>query len=172
PGLGADSIAAASTAGIIGTILVIVFMIATYGVLGLFANIAMLINVSFTIAILSALGATLTLPGIAGIVLSVGMAVDANVLIYERIREEQRQGRSAISAIETGFTKAIGTITDSNLTTLIAALVLFFFGTGPIRGFAVTLAIGNVTSFFTAVTVTRWIVAQWVRTVRPARVPI
>jgi len=172
PGLGADSVASGATATVIGTVLVICFMIATYGLMGVFAVLAMIINVSFTIAILSALGATLTLPGIAGIVLSVGMAVDANVLIYERMREEQRGGRNAISAIDTGFTKAVGTITDSNLTLLIAAAVLFFLGTGPIRGFAITLAIGNITSFFTAVTVTRLMVAQWVRYARPRAVPV
>ncbi|MEJ1159482.1 protein translocase subunit SecD [Prosthecomicrobium sp. N25] len=172
PGLGADSIEAGKLATAVGTVAVIAFMTASYGLLGLFANLAMIINVCFTFAILSALGATLSLPGIAGIVLSIGMAVDANVLIYERVREEQKLGRSAISAIDTGFTRAIGTITDSNLTTLIAAAVLFFLGTGPIRGFAVTLAIGNITSFFTAVTVTRLMVALWVRHYRPARVPL
>jgi protein-export membrane protein SecD len=172
PGLGADSIAAGKLATVIGGVAVIVFMVASYGLLGVFANVAMIINVFFTFAILSSLGATLSLPGIAGIALSIGMAVDANVLIYERVREEQRLGRSAISAIDAGFTRAIGTITDSNLTTLIAAAVLFFLGTGPIRGFAVTLAIGNITSFFTAVTVTRLMVALWVRHYRPARVPL
>lgn len=172
PGLGADSIEAGKLATFVGAIAVIVFMTASYGMLGIFANIAMIINVCFTFALLSALGATLSLPGIAGIVLSIGMAVDANVLIYERVREEQKLGRSAISAIDIGFTRAIGTITDSNLTTLIAAAVLFFLGTGPIRGFAVTLAIGNITSFFTAVTVTRLMVAIWVRRTRPTRVPL
>lgn len=172
PGLGADSIEAGKLATIVGGVAVVSFMILSYGILGLFANVAMVINVFFTFAVLSMLGATLSLPGIAGIVLSIGMAVDANVLIYERVREEQKAGRSAISAIDIGFTRAIGTITDSNLTTLIAAAVLFFLGTGPIRGFAVTLAIGNITSFFTAVTVTRLMVAIWVRRTRPARVPL
>jgi preprotein translocase subunit SecD len=172
PGLGADSIEAGRLATIVGAIAVIVFMTASYGILGIFANIAMIVNVAFTISILSFLGATLSLPGIAGIVLSIGMAVDANVLIYERVREEQRAGRTAVSSIDIGFTRAIGTITDSNLTTLIAAAVLFFLGTGPIKGFAVTLAIGNITSFFTAVTVTRLMVAVWLRHSRPTRVPL
>ncbi len=171
-GLGADSIAAGRTAAIIGISAVILYMLANYGLFGLFANIAVLINVIFTIAILSVFQATLTLPGIAGIVLGVGMAVDANVLIYERIREEQIQGRSPVVSIDTGFKRAIATITDTNSTHLIAALVLFYFGTGPIKGFALTLAVGTVTSFFTAVTVTRLMVTQWLRMARPTRVPL
>ena len=171
-GLGADSIAAGRTAAIIGISAVILYMLANYGLFGLFANIGVLINVTFTIAILSIFQATLTLPGIAGIVLGVGMAVDANVLIYERIREEQMQGRSPVASIDAGFKRAIATITDTNSTHLIAALVLFYFGTGPIKGFALTLAVGTVTSFFTAVTVTRLMVTQWLRYARPTRVPI
>jgi SecD/SecF fusion protein len=115
------------------------------------------------IAILTMLGATLTLPGIAGIVLTVGMAVDSNVLIYERIREEHRAGRSLIQAIDAGFSRAFSTILDANITTLIAAIILFYLGTGPVRGFAVTLAIGIVTTVFTAFTFTRWMVAEWVK---------
>jgi preprotein translocase subunit SecD len=122
--------------------------------------------------VLSALNATLTLPGIAGIVLTVGMAVDANVLIYERMREEARQGRSAIMAIDAGFSRALATILDANLTTLIAALVLFFVGTGPVRGFALTLAVGIFTTIFTAFTFPRLIIAVWVRWMRPASVPV
>jgi preprotein translocase subunit SecD len=171
-GLGADSIAASEIATTVGIVLVIAFMVASYGILGVFACVGMIVNVIFTFAILSALGATLTLPGIAGIVLSVGMAVDANVLIFERIREEQKQGRSAITAIDTGFRKAMDTIIDANLTLLVASIALFFFGTGSIKGFAVTLAIGNITSFFTAITVTRLIVSTWVRYQRPTRVPL
>ena len=125
PGLGQDSIDAGKIAGIIGSILVVAFMIVAYGSLGLLANIALVANVAMIVAILSLLGATLTLPGIAGIVLTIGMAVDSNVLIYERIREERRNGRSVIQAIDTGFTKALATIIDSNVTTLIAAAVLF-----------------------------------------------
>ena len=172
PGLGADSIAAGKLATGIGTVLVVVYMIGNYGLFGVFANIAVVLNVVMIMAILSVLQATLTLPGIGGIVLTIGMAVDANVLIYERIREEQKLGRSAISAIDAGFSRAMSTIVDSNLTTLIAAIVMFFLGTGPIKGFAVTLGIGIVTTLFTAVTVTRLIVAIWVKKVRPTRVPI
>ena len=125
-------------------------MFATYGLFGLFANIAVAINVAMIFGVLSLLSATLTLPGIAGIVLTVGIAVDSNVLIYERIREEVRGGRSAINAIDAGFTRALATILDSNITTFIAAAVLFYIGTGPVRGFAVTLGIGILTSLFTA----------------------
>jgi preprotein translocase subunit SecD len=124
------------------------------------------------IGILSFLNATLTLPGIAGIVLTVGIAVDSNVLIYERIREEVRNGRTPISAIDAGFTRALATILDSNITTFIAAAVLFFIGTGPVRGFAVTLGVGILTTLFTAFTLTRLIVATWVRMLRPQTVPI
>jgi preprotein translocase subunit SecD len=147
-------------------------MLATYALFGLFANIAVAVNVAMIIGILSFLGATLTLPGIAGIVLTVGIAVDSNVLIYERIREEVRNGRSAITAIDAGFKRALQTILDSNITTFIAAAVLFFIGTGPVRGFAVTLGIGILTSLFTAFTLTRLIMAYWVRAVRPQTVPI
>ena len=121
--------------------------------------------------VLSLLNATLTLPGIAGIVLTVGIAVDSNVLIYERIREEVRAGRTPIAAIDAGFTRALATILDSNITTFIAAAVLFFIGTGPVRGFAVTLGIGIITTVFTAFTLTRLIVAWWVRWVAPAAAP-
>ncbi|HEY1541122.1 MAG TPA: MMPL family transporter, partial [Xanthobacteraceae bacterium] len=142
------------------------------GLFGFFANIAVAINVGMIFGVLSLLNATLTLPGIAGIVLTVGIAVDSNVLIYERIREEVRHGRSAIAAIDAGFTRALATILDSNITTFIAAAVLFFIGTGPVKGFAVTLGIGIITTLFTAFTMTRLIVAYWVRWVRPQRVPI
>jgi preprotein translocase subunit SecD len=172
PGLGEDSIKAGVHASIAGAILVIVFMLATYGLFGLFANVAVAINVGMIIGILSFLSATLTLPGIAGIVLTVGIAVDSNVLIYERIREEVRNGRTPISAIDAGFSRALATILDSNITTFIAAAVLFFIGTGPVRGFAVTLGIGILTTLFTAFTLTRLIVATWVRLQRPQTVPI
>ncbi|MEF2072375.1 protein translocase subunit SecDF [Consotaella aegiceratis] len=171
PGLGADSIAAGEMAGIIGAILVVVFMLAAYGFLGVIANIALIANVILLIAILSVIGATLTLPGIAGIVLTIGMAVDSNVLIYERIREEHRKGQPMIPAIATGFQRALATIIDANITTLIAAVILFFLGSGPVRGFAVTLAIGIVTTVFTAFTLTRWLVAEWVRRRRPKELP-
>jgi preprotein translocase subunit SecD len=172
PGLGQDSIAAGELASYVGSILVIVFMTLTYRLFGLFANIAVAINVAMIFGVLSLLNATLTLPGIAGIVLTVGIAVDSNVLIYERIREEVRGGRNAISAIDAGFTRALATIMDSNITTFIAAAVLFYIGTGPVRGFAVTLGIGILTTVFTAFTVTRLIVAGWVRWKRPQTVPI
>jgi preprotein translocase subunit SecD len=172
PGLGADSIAKGKISSYVGAAMVIIFMLATYGLFGLFANIAVAINVAMIFGVLSMLDATLTLPGIAGIVLTVGIAVDSNVLIYERIREEVRGGRTPINAIDAGFTRALATILDSNITTFIAAAVLFYIGTGPVRGFAVTLGIGIITTVFTAFTLTRLIVATWVRWRRPQRVPI
>jgi preprotein translocase subunit SecD len=172
PGLGADSIAKGKTSSYVGAAMVIAFMLATYGLFGLFANIAVAVNVAMIFGVLSLLSATLTLPGIAGIVLTVGIAVDSNVLIYERIREEVRAGRTPINAIDAGFTRALSTILDSNITTFIAAAVLFYIGTGPVRGFAVTLGIGIITTVFTAFTLTRLIVATWVRWRRPQRVPI
>jgi len=171
PGLGQDSIDAGTMAAIVGTVLVAVFMVAAYGFLGWIANVALIANLVFLIAILSFLGATLTLPGIAGIVLTVGMAVDSNVLIYERMREERRAGRSLVQALDLGFQRALATILDSNLTTLIAAVVLFFLGSGPVRGFAVTLAIGILTTLFTAYTLTRLLVATWLRRRRPKDLP-
>src|SRR5712671_3560764 len=172
PGLGQDSIEKGELAAYVGSIMVIVFMLVTYRLFGVFANIAVAINVAMIFGVLSLLNATLTLPGIAGIVLTVGIAVDSNVLIYERIREEIRGGRTAISAIDAGFKRALSTILDSNITTFIAAAVLFYIGTGPVRGFAVTLGIGIITTVFTAFTLTRLIVAGWVRWKRPQTVPI
>jgi preprotein translocase subunit SecD len=172
PGLGQDSIEKGELAAYVGSIMVIVFMLLTYRLFGVFANIAVAINVAMIFGVLSLLNATLTLPGIAGIVLTVGIAVDSNVLIYERIREELRGGRNAISAIDAGFRRALSTILDSNITTFIAAAVLFYIGTGPVRGFAVTLGIGIITTVFTAFTLTSLIVAAWVRWKRPQTVPI
>ncbi|HEY2210710.1 MAG TPA: protein translocase subunit SecD [Bradyrhizobium sp.] len=172
PGLGQDSIEKGELAAYVGSIMVIVFMLVTYRLFGVFANIAVAINVAMIFGVLSLLNATLTLPGIAGIVLTVGIAVDSNVLIYERIREELRGGRNAISAIDAGFKRALPTILDSNITTFIAAAVLFYIGTGPVRGFAVTLGIGIITTVFTAFLLTRLIVAGWVRWKRPQSVPI
>ena len=172
PGLGADSIAAGKVASVIGLVMVVVFMVVAYGLFGLFANVALLFNITLILGVLSALQATLTLPGIAGIVLTIGMAVDANVLIFERIREEMRLGRTPISAIDAGYKRALTTIIDSNLTTLLAAICLYAFGSGPIKGFAVTLAVGIVTSMFTAIMVTRFMVVLWLRRRRPAAVPI
>jgi preprotein translocase subunit SecD len=172
PGLGADSIRAGGIACLIGAILVMGFMIAAYGLFGLFANLALMVNVLLIISAMSILQATLTLPGIAGIVLTMGMAVDANVLIYERIREEARNGRGPVMAIDAGFRRAFGTILDSNLTTVLAAALLFQFGTGPVRGFAVTLTIGIMASMFTAIMLTRLMVVTWLRQRRPATVPV
>ena len=172
PGLGADSIAAGKVASIVGLILVIIFMIISYGVFGFFADIALFVNMVLILGSLSLLQATLTLPGIAGIVLTIGMAVDANVLVFERIREEVRGGRTPISAIDSGYSRAITTIIDANLTTLIAALILFYFGSGPVRGFAVTLSIGIISSMFTAIMLTRLLVVAWIRTRRINAVPI
>ncbi|MGQ9368431.1 protein translocase subunit SecD [Azospirillum sp. A39] len=172
PGLGADSIEAGTIAAYAGFALVVVFMIASYGLFGIFAVVALFANVVLIFAALSAFQATLTLPGIAGIVLTIGMAVDANVLIFERIREEQAAGRSVISAIDAGYNRALTTIIDSQLTTLIAAALLYIFGSGPVRGFAVTLTIGIVTSLFTAIWVTRLMVVTWMRRKKPKLVPI
>ncbi|RUZ06427.1 protein translocase subunit SecD, partial [Mesorhizobium sp. M7A.F.Ca.CA.001.09.1.1] len=171
PGLGQDSIHAGKVAGIIGSILVVAFMFVAYGFLGFLANIALAVHVAMIVGVLSLLGATLTLPGIAGIVLTIGMAVDSNVLIYERIREERRAGRSVIQAIDTGFTKALATIVDSNITSLIATVVLFYLGTGPVKGFAITYAIGILTTVFTAFTFTRLLVSIWLRRARPKELP-
>ncbi|MCA1296951.1 protein translocase subunit SecD [Stappia indica] len=172
PGLGQDSVDAGRIASLIGAALVIVFMILAYGRFGVIADLALLANILMIFGALTTLQATLTLPGIAGIVLTIGMAVDANVLIFERIREEARAGRSAISAIDAGYSRALGTILDANITTLIAALILFQLGSGPIRGFAVTLAIGIFTTVFSAFTFSRLLVALWVRWQRPSRLPI
>ena len=172
PSLGADSVEAGKIASLIGLALVLVFMIVAYGLFGCFASAAMLINIALLMAVLSALQATLTLPGIAGIVLTVGMSVDANVLIFERIREELRHGKSGIAAIDTGFRTAMGTIIDSNLTTLIAAAILYSFGTGPIKGFAVTLSIGIITSMLTAIMLVRLMVVTWLGKKRPADLPV
>ena len=172
PGLGADSIAAGKVASVIGLVFVIIFMVIVYGLFGIFADIALIVNMVLIVSVLSALQATLTLPGIAGIVLTIGMAVDANVLVFERIREEVRAGRTPISAIDAGYSRAISTIIDANLTTLIAAVILFQFGSGPIKGFAVTLMIGIITSMFTAIMLTRLLVAGWIRRSRPTKVPI
>jgi preprotein translocase subunit SecD len=172
PGLGSDSIRSGVLAGIVGSICVVVFMIIAYGTFGLIANLALIVNGIILVAAMSALQATLTLPGIAGIVLTIGMAVDANVLIFEHIREEVRTGRTPVAAIDSGFTRALTTIIDSNLTTLFAAGFLYLFGSGPVRGFAVTLGIGIIASMFTAITLTRLIVVAWLRRYRPRALAI
>ncbi len=158
PSLGQDNIDKGFKSVLIGFALVLVFMAVYYKVFGLVANVALALNLVLIVALLSLLQATLTLPGIAGIVLTVGMAVDANVLIFERIREEIRNGNSPQASIHAGYEKAFSTIADANITTLIAALVLFSFGTGPIKGFAVTLSLGIICSMFTAIMVTRGLV--------------
>ena len=167
PGLGADSVVAGKIAAIVGLIMVIIYMLLSYGLFGALADVALMVNIVLILAALSVLQATLTLPGIAGIVLTMGMAVDANVLVFERIREELRRGRSVMAAIDGGYQRAISTIVDSNLTTLFAALFLYLFGSGPIKGFAVTLAIGILTSLFTAVMVTRLLIIMWLERKRP-----
>ena len=158
PSLGQDNIDKGLMSVVIGMAAVLFFMAVYYRVFGLIANLALLLNVVMLVALLSALQATLTLPGIAGIVLTVGMAVDANVLIFERIREELANGNTPQMSINSGYEKAFSTIADANITTLIAAIVLFSFGTGPVKGFAVTLSLGIVTSMFTAITGTRALV--------------
>jgi protein-export membrane protein SecD len=172
PDLGADSIAAGQMAALIGFAAVIVFMVVCYSLFGLLANIALILNIILIAGALSLLGATLTLPGVAGVVLTIGMAVDANVLIFERIREEVVAGKSPINAVEAGYSRALGTILDANITTLIAAIILFWLGSGPVRGFSVTLAIGIVTSVFTAFTVTRLFVVTWLRRQHKPVLPI
>ena len=171
PSLGADSIAAGQFASIIAAVLVFAFMVIAYGSLGIIANIALIANVALIVAALTLLGATLTLPGIAGIVLTMGMAVDSNVIIYERVKEERRAGRSIVQSLDAGFSRALATVVDANMTTLIAAVILFYLGSGPIRGFAVTLAIGIITTVFTAFTLTRWLIALWLRRTRPTEMP-
>lgn len=158
PSLGQDNIDKGFAAIVAGLIAIIIFMIFYYKGFGLIANIGLVVNLTLIVALLSLLQASLTLPGIAGIVLTVGMAVDANVLIFERIREELRNGNSPQASIASGYQKAFGTIADANITTLIAALVLFTFGTGPIKGFAVTLSLGILTSLFTAIIASRAVV--------------
>lgn len=172
PGLGADSIAAGKIASIFGLVAVVVFMAAAYGLFGFMAVVALILNLILIAAALSMLQATLTLPGIAGIVLTIGMAVDANVLVFERIREEARAGRTPISAVDSGYQRAFSTIIDANITTFIAALLLYMFGSGPVRGFAVTLAIGLITSMFSAIMVTRFMVVTWLKQKRPAALPL
>ena len=161
PELGQDSIDAGKVAAIAGMVLVGLFMLASYGIFGLFANITLVLSMGIIFGILSMIGGTLTLPGIAGLVLTIGTAVDANVLVYERIREELRHAKTAARAIELGYERATSAIVDANVTTLITSIVLYFFGAGPVRGFAVALFIGIVTSVFTALFVTRLIIQVW-----------
>jgi preprotein translocase subunit SecD len=172
PELGQDAINAGAQAGVIAGICVLVFMAAAYGLFGLVACLALVVNAILILASMSVIGASLTLPGIAGLILTIAMAVDANVLIYERMREEQRAGRGPAIAIDSGFARAMITIIDANLTTILAALILFQFGAGPVRGFAWTLSIGVITSVFSAVLVTQILIAWWFRAARPKQLPI
>ena len=172
PDLGADSIKAGITASIVAVLLVVAFMFMTYGRFGLYANLAVTINVFVILGVLALIGGTLTLPGIAGFVLTIGTAVDANVLINERIREEQRRGRSIVQSVELGYKEASRTIFEANITHGISGVIMFFLGSGPVKGFAVVLLIGIATSVFTAVTFTRMLVAQWVRRTRPTTMNI
>lgn len=170
--LGADSIAAGKMASLMGLVLICVALVVIYGLFGLFANVALVFNFVLLIAAMSLIGATLTLPGIAGMVLTLGMAVDANVLIHERIREEIRNGRGPVMAIDAGYRAAAGTITDSNLTVIISSFFLLILGSGTVKGFAVTLMIGTIISMFTAVVVARLCTVVWLRRARPQELPI
>ena len=172
PELGQDSIDAGRVAALVAMAAVLVFMALAYGTFGIFANLALMLNIALIFAILSLVGATLTLPGIAGIVLTIGMAVDANVLVFERIREELRTARGPARAIELGYEKAMSAIVDANITTFITAMVLFALGAGPVRGFAVTLGVGIITSVFTALFVTRLFVVIWFNARRPKTISV
>ena len=172
PDLGADSIRAGTIAATVAVLAVSLLMIATYGRFGVYSVIALFINVIMILGIMSAGGFTLTLPGIAGLVLTIGAAVDANVLINERIREEQRKGRGVFASVEVGFRDATRTIWDANSLNIIVAIIMFIFGSGPVKGFAVVLSIGIATSVFTAVTLVRLMVSRWLGARRPATLSI
>ena len=172
PDLGADSIIAGERATLYSIILIFVFMIVSYALFGVFANIALACNLVLLITALALTGSTLTLPGIAGIALTLGMAVDANVLIFERIKEELRSGTRVVQAVDAGYARAMATILDSNITTLIGGAALYFFGSGPIRGFGVTLCMGIIISMFTAITLTRVITVIWLKQTNPKTLPI
>jgi preprotein translocase subunit SecD len=172
PSLGEDSISKGRLALMIAGVLVILFMLVYYRAGGLIANVALILNVIFIGAGMATLNATLTLPGIAGIILTIGMAVDANVIIFERIREELRLGKSPKAAVQAGYGKALSAVMDANITTAIAGLVLMQYGAGPIRGFAVTLLVGIIASVFTAVVVTRLFYDYINERIRPARLSI
>jgi preprotein translocase subunit SecD len=172
PELGQDSIDAGKVATMVAFAAVLVFMALSYGLFGLFANVALILNIGLIFGLLSLIGATLTLPGIAGIVLTVGMAVDANVLVFERIREELKTSRGPARAIELGYEKALSAILDANITTFITAVILFAMGSGPVRGFAITLGLGILTSVFTAIYVTRLIIVIWYDRRRPKTIEV
>jgi preprotein translocase subunit SecD len=170
--LGQDSIRAGILASAVAVALVVAFMFVTYGRFGLYANLAVVINVFVILGVLALLKGTLTLPGIAGFVLTIGTAVDANVLINERIREERRRGRSIVQSVELGYKEASRTIFEANMTHAISGIIMFFLGSGPVKGFAVVLLIGIATSVFTAVTFTRMLVALWIRRNKPKTINI
>ncbi|MGE0417699.1 MAG: SecD/SecF family protein translocase subunit, partial [Acetobacteraceae bacterium] len=172
PELGADSIRAGALSLVAGFALVILFMGVFYGLFGWFANIALLVNVVLMLAIMSLLEATLTLPGMAGILLTLGMAVDANILVNERIREEWKLGRPPLAALEHGFSRAFNTIFDSNATAFLSHVMLFAFGSGPVRGFAVTITVGIATTLFTNWMLTRLLVSYWYTRTRPKTLPV
>ncbi|NVK14879.1 MAG: protein translocase subunit SecD [Rhodobacteraceae bacterium] len=172
PELGQDSIDAGKIATIVAFVAVLAFMGLSYGLFGLFANVALILNIALIFGMLSLIGGTLTLPGIAGIVLTVGMAVDANVLIFERIREELKAGRGPAKAIDEGYSKALSAILDANITTFITAVILFAMGSGPVRGFAITLGLGILTSVFTAIFVTRLMIVMWFERRRPKTIEV
>jgi preprotein translocase subunit SecD len=172
PELGADAIRAGGIALGVGFLLVVGFMGTFYGLFGWMANLALIANLILMVAILSLIQATLTLPGMAGILLTLGMAVDANILINERIREEVRNGRTPLNAMETGFRRAYSTIIDSNATAFLAHVMLFIFGSGPVRGFAVTITVGIVTTLFTATMLARLMMVRWYAATRPAALPV
>ncbi|MDG3041975.1 protein translocase subunit SecD [Roseicyclus marinus] len=172
PELGADSIQAGEIAALVAFAAVLVFMVMSYGLFGVFASVALILNVGLIFGVLSLIGATLTLPGIAGIVLTIGMAVDANVLVFERIREELKTAKGPARAIELGYSRALSAIVDANLTTFIIAVILFVLGSGPVRGFSVTLGIGIITSVFTAIYVTRLIIVTWFDRARPKTIEV
>ncbi|WP_050929972.1 protein translocase subunit SecD [Aestuariivita boseongensis] len=172
PELGQDSIDAGRIATIVAFAAVLIFMTLSYGMFGIFANIALILNIALIFGLLSLIGATLTLPGIAGIVLTVGMAVDANVLVFERIREELKSARGPARAIELGYEKALSAILDANITTFITAVILYAMGSGPVRGFAITLGLGILTSVFTAIFVTRLMIVMWFERRRPKTIEV
>ena len=172
PELGSDSIRSGRIAAVVGGTLVLIFMFLSYGLFGIFANIALIINIALMFSIMALIGATLTLPGIAGIVLTLGMAVDANVLVFERIREEMRFNKGPIRSIELGYEKALTSIIDANVTTMIAAIILFVLGSGPVRGFSITLAVGILTSVFSAIYVTRLLIVIYCSRIRPKTIKI
>ncbi|MGH6762929.1 MAG: protein translocase subunit SecD [Phyllobacterium sp.] len=171
PDLGSDSVLSGRLAALVGVLLVSIFMVLVYGFFGVVAILALFVNVILIVAVLSVVSVPLTLAGMAGIVLTIGMAVDSNVLIFERIREDRRAGHSIAQAIDSGFKRAASTILDANVTTLLAVLILFLLGTGPVRGFAVTVGIGIATTLFTAFTLTRWLISQWLRRTKPTGLP-